>query len=601
MDIYAKIKLADSISDSAPQLYSFDKQPNNLSFPQGSSTLRTEGLNAVTLTDKQPREKGNLGYLNLLESERAYDGYRFGVTDDNGLYSLSLTVTSQSADRSVYGIVVYGDESAGQRPTEADYIVTGGSDSTAVHISNLNNVWAIMFKTPAPSVTVRFRGWSRPRYNACITHIEPLPQELIIDGTRLKSVESVSQICARTDEIAYGVLPGDGELEIYDYDGEIADCLTSGIIPFENARVDIFAGDNLIQSHYVFESDSEDKTIKLKLTDAVGLFEKIFFPGLRVRKSESLWHVLCEVMAIAGYDKEQVRSMCGERVYVYQKAANLTIENYLQNIIIPYPYLESGTLRETVDKICQAAMLFCYTTPDGSVKFTSARPNRPYSKSAVKIPSDRIYGTVKQSLFPKMKYTSVKVEMNAVAAKKTTVARFQAKYMRKKNSVETISGSNDFEMLFPDLALDVRRIYNGPRNSSVLYIEKSIELLLNTTFENSEVKVKASYFDDSNEERTASYESSNPADEISITLLKKAGKDDFLKQYMTNSGLKPDFKLNKNVIMGYFYDEGKVEFMLFIPLYHDSDDSSFQPRVTEHDIEFLADEYTFSDYSADFS
>ena len=169
-----------------------------------------------------------------------------------------------------------------------------------------------------------------------------------------------------------------GEIVLYDVNGEIYDYAVDGYLQADNYPITIKANGNEIQYH--LSSDNEykknAKTLNIQLTNELENWEYIPYSGRTLTDETTAWDLLVEVFESTGlYDEttdSDITNMCDISI-VYGSTTG-TVKSYLEAIDIPNPYLESGTLRATIDKFCQLAQLNVVLNDDGEIKFISGRP-----------------------------------------------------------------------------------------------------------------------------------------------------------------------------------------------------------------------------------
>lgn len=604
MEVTARIKLFEATDAAEKLTCAFQEAGNNLcgEVVYSQEDLR-EGINSFLPyknegTGAEADEENSfnrLGLFNILGSDKKYQ-YRSGITGTkqdmtgNGYrYELNLVAESAEAGKKLYGVVIYGDHAAEQFPmkatycalnTDADGVETEGTKYIA---SNENAVFTIKFAEPARKVKISLDYWSRPQYNACVTAVLPLSAYYVLDKHRLISVETKSQMCEDSDEIKYGTLPGDGTIEANDYDGEICELLRNGIISNESV-VDICAGDTLVQRQLIASSDydSEEKTVKFTLGDKLSLFENINYEGMRISKTaKKLIEILQEVMSVAGYGSDEVLAMCNEEICPQGDTVKISVREWLESIVVPFPYLESDNLRETLDKICTAAQLFCYCDVDGEPKFVSARPQSYSDKEIVRIPKERTYGALHEDVFPKLKYDAVESTVTTLTLKKEDEIESTTFDFYDEDS---LAYKSDWEKDC-DVATAIK-FANGAQTDGtpdLVYLEKTFDV-------EPTVYMNTAHFEavDKNKEGDDESEISTEirANKSNVVLKKcnYGDKDSFLSEYYSNGTLVKD-PTEKDVVMGYCYNTTKCTVMMFVPVLTGS------KYKLSREIKLIADNY----------
>lgn len=376
-DVSIKIQLQDTIEDVIGGVSS-NKATNNVSSIVSKNTQKNDGTPLLSFAEGYIKfdVDGNLvnadGVAGKAILEGSYNGFVFGATNASGEYSVTLTITGSHID----SLIFYGDKLAKQFPIEA-YL----DGDTTNKIYSDDNVWAIVFDTSTTSHSVTFTKWNRANYNACFTHIAVLRNELWLDKSWIKNIESVSQCTGQPNEIFYGVIANSGSAEILDRNGELLDYITDGIIKNSNLPISIWANGKQVQSHITNDSDYDINSITLNLeyTNDISKWDETTFNGMLLGSSDkTLYEIFCFVLNKANYTAEEIDSMLNKNILVGNSVDNniseMSIKTYLQSITIPNPYLEPDTIKSTIDKICSISQLQLYENDLGEIKLINARP-----------------------------------------------------------------------------------------------------------------------------------------------------------------------------------------------------------------------------------
>ena len=357
-------------------------------------------------------EDGNLvftqsGYLSsngkdvgMLASEQKPDMFVWGVVPSNKAYNVKLTFTNA---QNLKDIVVYGDRVANQFPTEA--II----DNDKV-IYNDDYRWAINLLTESDTHTIEFTKWNRSDYNACLTLVRVMLRYFDISkDSGLIEVESLSQSNSQPKDIYYGVIPNTGSARVNDIGGEIKDLIDEGIITNSKNNIEIFIDNQKVQHHITTDSDYEDgKVFTMEFENSLSFLETKY-AGRNLTEPMSAYALLREVLRTLNYTINQIDSMLDKEI-VYGDNEIGSVKSYLEKITIEYPYLESATYRETLDKFCVLAQLNLLEDDNGNLKFVSARPVEPKNTDVIVIPANKQFANFRKDEFLKNKFNKVFVE-----------------------------------------------------------------------------------------------------------------------------------------------------------------------------------------------
>lgn len=354
-------------------------------------------------------EDGNLvftqsGYLSsngkdvgMLASEQNPDMFVWGVVPSNKTYNVKLTFTNA---QNLKDIVVYGDRVADQFPTEA--II----DNNKV-IYNDDYRWAINLLTESDTHTIEFTKWNRGDYNACLTLIRVMLRYFDISkDSGLIEVESLSQSNSQPKDIYYGVIPNTGSARVNDIGGEIKDLIDEGIITNSKNNIEIFIDNQKVQHHITTDSDYEDgKVFTMEFENSLSFLETKY-AGRNLTDPMSAYYLLSEVLGTLNFSKIQIDGMLDKEI-VYGNNEIGSVKSYLEKITIEYPYLESATYRETLDKFCVLAQLNLLEDDNGNLKFVSARPVETKNTDIIVIPTNKQFAIFRKDEFLKNKYSNV--------------------------------------------------------------------------------------------------------------------------------------------------------------------------------------------------
>ena len=326
----------------------------------------------------------------VLIDESNPDMFVWGVVPSTKKYSVKLTFSNAT---SLKDIIIYGDKTANQFPTKA--IIDGTKT-----IYSDDPQWAINMETESDKHTIEFLEWNRAGYNACLTKIMVMLKYLDLDKSWIDSIESLSQSTSDPSSIQYGVLAETGSANIRDLDGEIADYIKDGIINNSDVPAVLYVNNNKMQSLITSDSDydNQDKVFNAQFTDLLGKWDGLAYSGRTLTKQTTLYNLLYELLSSLKYTDTQI----GNMISGY-------IKPYLQSITIPYPYLESGTYCDAINKICTMAQLSIMADKNGLPVFVSANPVATESETTatIKIPKNMMITPLNNSLILKNKYDGI--------------------------------------------------------------------------------------------------------------------------------------------------------------------------------------------------
>ena len=407
----AQIVLKIKANDGADVLATFtaDKIVNNVSTLIGGKTTQNNGVNGKTFaTGFLSLKDGFLGGKDTkLQSEvEKYNGFMFGVTDDTGSYDLKLSLEGQNLDK----IVIVGDNEANQFPVRA--ILDEGTEYEKTVYSDDSN-WAIAFENESSTHTIRFIKWNRENYNACFTTLKVMVEYLEMDKGWVDSVESLTQSTSDPSSIQYGVLANSGSANIRDLNGELREYVEDGVLENSNVPVELFVNGNKIQEHITTDSDysQQDKMLNLNFSNKLSKLNDRYLISNFMEYQKTLYDIFVYVMSNLGYSNNEIDDMIKEPV-IYAKSKIGTIKNYMENIIVNYPYFNNNTYLEVLNKICTIIQANLILFDNGNIILKNARPLifKEQSKDAIKINKYNQLKDFNYTIIVKNKYDGINID-----------------------------------------------------------------------------------------------------------------------------------------------------------------------------------------------
>ena len=450
-DIKIKIKLNAGVEGDIIDMSqtTFSQNTNNVSKSAGSITTKNSGQKLISWANgKLSLSDGYVGGINsTLGKQNGYNGFVFGVVPENKQYSVEITLIGSNID----SVTFYGDRTANQFPTRA-YL----NGDTSNYIYSDDPEWSILFPNVSSTQTITFDMWNRANYNACLTHIGIFVNELVLDKTSIKNVESLSQSTDRPNEIFYGILPNSGSLSILDRNGEILDYIKSGFITNANLPVTIYTNNNEIQSHIINDSNYDTKSFVLQtsLSNILEFWDTFNYQGYAYQegKTATAYELLANVLSTINYTQTEIDLMLDTIIIYGNKNTEGTVKSYLESIIIPYPYLEQDTIRNTIEKFCNLAQLQVYINDNNEIKFVSGRPimTSNEKENTIVVPAKNQTQPFTENKILKNKYELVEIsgkKVNVSLDNDSLVASFNSANQKigyietTKTNVETSQGN----------------------------------------------------------------------------------------------------------------------------------------------------------------
>ena len=280
-----------------------------------------------------------------LVSESEPDMFVWGAVPPNGEYSVKLTF---KGTENLKDIIVYGDPTANQFPTEA--IIDG---KTTIYSDDYR--LAINLGTESETHTIEFTKWNRPNYNACLTRIMVMMRYYEVGiKNGLKSIESLSQSTAQPENIYYGVISNTGSGEIVDIDGEISEMVNADIVSNSNLNVEILVNNNQIQKHITVDSNyTNNKVFNIELENQITKWSNISIKEKKYSYDTYLSNIFRMALKTVGCSDSEISEMF--KTIIPCIDSEHTVAEYLAWIVIPqfYQYTNKTNALDLINEICQ--------------------------------------------------------------------------------------------------------------------------------------------------------------------------------------------------------------------------------------------------------
>ena len=501
----------------------------------------------------------------------------WGAVPPNGEYSVKLTF---KGTENLKDIIVYGDPTANQFPTEA--IIDG---KTTIYSDDYR--WAINLGTESETHTIEFTKWNRPNYNACLTRIMVMMRYYEVGiKNGLKSLESLSQSTAQPENIYYGVISNTGSGEIVDIDGEISEMINADVVSNSNLNVEILVNNNQIQKHITVDSNyTNNKVFNIELENQITKWSNISIKEKKYSYDTYLSNIFRMALKTVGCSDSEISEMF--KTIIPCIDSEHTVAEYLAWIVIPqfYQYTNKTNALDLINEICQILQVNIIENDEGKKIITSSRPIITSDKNIFVIPNKYIQGTPTRNLILDNKYNNIKYIKQYLTYSEQTI--FNNKYIVRNNNgeldwsilgenVHTINVSNNNFLCFfkniegQGVMTRYDNIYiNNSENSamSIEFLDKDNNLLFShaTTSFYSSNKLKENYdfVNDTGSVVVLDKYSTPTNDVMAFRINISASEEEINKIYYVNISLTGnvyyldsiDYQLNENTnILDYNYN-----------------------------------------------
>lgn len=467
-DVKIKITLQDTIEDiidnvgSSSEVNNVSIQKSNavfnsLSTKNSGKNMKSWATGVLSLSD------GYVGGSNTqLVNQYGYNGYVFGTVPK----TKKFTVTMEFIGENVDSIIIYGDKNANQFPTKA-YL----DSNSRKYIYSDDPIWAIRFDNPSNSHKITFLEWNRGDYNACITYVAVLKNELELDKSYIKNIESLSQITAQPKEIYYGSLENRGDLEIYDIDKEFVDYINDGVLPVNNLPISVYVGENKIQEHITEDTEYAPYTFVMSMPLS-NKFDKLseskqtinirdFVSSTSDKKGATLKYILQYFV----FNNENIDNKLKNKTIVrlpveggeYAQYKEVTIDEYLSNIRIPYVFFNDKSKKDILNEICNLAQMNYVIDDNGNDVFVSGKPIiLKDTKTIISLDKKNIVGQISKDVIVKNKYDKVSFNLTKIDVSQEYVYDKNI-YMQIDTNADPDAGGDGY---IPSKTYDISNIGN---------------------------------------------------------------------------------------------------------------------------------------------
>lgn len=392
-------------------------------------TQEFEGSNGMAMFDEGDFDDENIDlrlvfneadYLDNYEGTNAYiedeekpDEFIWGIVPESGIYPVVITLknTNTTGTPVIRGIELIGDRESGQYPTEVE--VDG------VTIKNKRNRidWEIDFPNPDKNTqTITLRKWNRMYCNAALTLIRvPSGYYSINNFAALNSASSQRQSMASPNELSFGVQYNTGDVNLTDIDDRLAELVMEEKFGNNNVPVNFLINNTIKAKHLTTDTGkySTDRVFTTQLGDRLSEWDNIQYGGSVISTTagvkRNLYTILSTIIASALPGKTLTQFLDTNKICAFYGdfTSKISVADYLTLIVLDDFEIETDTLKNVMDKVCEIAQLVVYARPDGTPLITSARPRIFADQRVLVIPevAQRVMPT--KDFFVRNKYTQI--------------------------------------------------------------------------------------------------------------------------------------------------------------------------------------------------
>ena len=253
--------------------------------------------------------------------------------------------------------------------------------------------------------------------------------EIQLSNKDIKSIESTAQSTGQPDTIYYGTVPSTGSVDINDRKGEFYNRIMNGELGNSNLPLELFANGKKVQTHIATDSDYDinGKVFSVDIENQLSLYENVIYEGYDyMGVPQTLYNIFSSFCEAVGFTNAQKDIMLSNEIIYCDDKSVGTVADYFRSIVVPYPVIEQGTVRETLDKFCTLAQLNLLANDNGDLIFVQARPVRTGKERLLVIPAKNQMSAIERNIIVKNKVGKATVgikkpleteETNVVVAK----------------------------------------------------------------------------------------------------------------------------------------------------------------------------------------
>ena len=327
-------------------------------------------------------------------------------------------------------------------------------------------------------------------------------KSILLDKRKIEKISSLSQIGSNLNSLSYDAISNSGIVEIIDTNGSILKEIEgfgknkTNVVLFSNAK-DFSKNAGVVQKHILNDSKyySEDKKVSLSLLDRIVFLDanidEIYLyneHGEKDLSSSSLYSLTRELFVKAGFSQEEI-NYAFKNLVIRNENTLYNMKEYFSAITIKYPFLDSGTVRNNINKICAVAQVCFIQDQTGSFVFIDARPVKSVNDKPIVINSSNIFKPLTFDPLSKMQIKSVGYNKKSQILTKTEIKSVDFSFYDQANksrlSSISYSGGTISRMLYSNNWSDYnkRNTTNDSTTKFIDYTANDKQVILKTDVE----------------------------------------------------------------------------------------------------------------------
>ena len=336
-----------------------------------------------------------------------YNGLMFGTpTSINGENIYNLVISIVGTDIIAFNIW-FDEMNNEQYPLEYSvYSSLTGETTTYTNSDRIIRISGLPSGYGTTRITIN--KWNVANVPVAMTFFENVELNMELNKSWIQEFETQSQSSSDPSKIEYGLLANTGSINLIDHNNELLEKSKLGYLNTNLFTLRLYMNDKLLQEHISSNNPfySQNQRLKLELTNKIANWNNINIAETTFTTT-SLYNLLVIFLnKIKTFTTTEINAMLQKKAVNFDDA-EVTIEILLKNFGVGPFTLQSGTVQENINKICQTAELNCLFKDDGNLEFYSARPIKTNDEKIIVIPFDKQFSVLNYSILVDNRYDTV--------------------------------------------------------------------------------------------------------------------------------------------------------------------------------------------------
>ena len=307
--------------------------------------------------------------LTTTTTSGTYKGLMFGYTNASSQFDLTLTI--QGSDMGNLKIIF--DKYENNYPTSYTLVERiGETETTQTYSNNSAELQLQGLSGYANQITLTFSAWSKAKAIVGITFVENQVIDVPLDKSYITSFETQNQITSDPQNADFGVLANTGSIKLKDKRNLLYNYAQMGYLKMNSFGVEIYVKGKLVQKHIVVDNPyySADGSMEISLTNIIEKMNNVI-PQKTYSAYSKLLDIFYDIMVTqCDYSELEFYNMLNEKAF---SSSDVTYRDLFDRTRIQQSMtLQKGTLREQIQKICQATRSYFFQNDDGQLTFVYA-------------------------------------------------------------------------------------------------------------------------------------------------------------------------------------------------------------------------------------